>query len=61
MGIFPRFQTGEHSLRINKSKITGKNNFNGDHFEIESNHGQRKDEKTLFWILLRICNQCFNL
>ena len=32
----------------NRRKITGENIFNGDHFEIEGNHGSSKDEKTLF-------------
>ena len=45
---------------INKSKITGENTFNGDHFEIQGNHGSSKDEKTLFiyvfQALFRFCN-----
>ena len=45
---------------FDKSKITGKNTFNGDHFEIEGNHESSKDEKTLFWVFLQICDQCFN-
>ena len=57
---FLRFQTGERVLRVNKSKITGENTFNGDHFEIEGNHESSKDEKTLFWVFLQICDPCFN-
>ena len=30
---------------VNKSKITGENTFNGDHFEIGGNHGSSKWEK----------------
>ena len=58
--IFLRFQTKERVLRANKSKITGENTFNGDHFEIEGNHRSSKDEKILFWIFLQISDQCFN-
>ena len=47
--------------RFNKSKITGENTFNGDHFEIEDNHELSKDEKSLFWVFLQICDPCFNL
>ena len=39
---------------------TGKNIFNGDHFEMEDNHESTKDEKTLFLFLLQICDPCFN-
>ena len=59
-GIFLRFQIEECVLRVNKSKITGENNFNVDHFEIEIKHGSSTDEKTLFWVFLLICDQSFN-
>ena len=39
---------------------TGKNIFNGDHFEMEDNHESTKDEKTLFLFLLQICDLYFN-
>ena len=58
--FFLRFQTKERILRVNKSKITCENTFNGDHFEIEGNHGSSKDEKLLFWVFLQTCDQCFN-
>ena len=58
--IFFRFQTGECILRVNKCRITSENTFNRDHFEIEGNHGTSKDEKSLFWPFLQICDQCFN-
>ena len=58
--FFLRIQTEERVLRVNKSKITGENTFNGDHFEIEGKHGLSKDEKTLFWVLLQIFDQCFD-
>ena len=47
-------------LRVNKSKITGGNTFNGDHFQIECNHALSKDEKTSFWLFLQICDENFN-
>ena len=47
--FFLRFQTEEGLLRVNKSNITGKNTFNGDHFEIEGNNESSKDGKILFW------------
>ena len=53
--FFWRFQTEERVLRVSKSKITGENTFNGDHFEIEGNHESSKDEKTLFGVFLQIC------
>ena len=28
---------------VDKSKVTGGNTFNGDHFDIEGDHGSRKD------------------
>ena len=46
--IFLKFQIEEHVLRVNKSKITGENTFNGDLLHTEGNHRSRKDEKTLF-------------
>ena len=58
--IFLRFQSGERVLRVNKNKITGKNTFNGDYFESEGNQRSSKDKKTLFWVVLQICDQCFN-
>ena len=59
--IFLRFQSGERVLRVTKNKITSKNTFNRDYFEIEGNHGSSKDEKTLFWMFLQICDQCIKL
>ena len=58
--FFLRFQTEERVLKVNKSNITGVNTFNGDHFGIEGKHGSSKDQKTLFWVFLQICDQCFN-
>ena len=49
-----RFQTEERVPRVNESKINGENTFNGDHFEIESNHGSRKNKKVLLWVFLQI-------
>ena len=45
---------------VKKSEITGENTFNGDHFEIETNHGPSKYEKTLLWVFLQNCDQCIN-
>ena len=47
-------------LKVNKSKITGENTFNRDHFETEGNHESSKDKKALFWVFLQICDQYFN-
>ena len=38
----------ERLLRINKSKITGGNNFNGDNFATEGNYDSNNDGRTLF-------------
>ena len=59
-GIFLRFQTEERVLRVNRSKITGENTFNGDNFEIEDNHESTEDDQTLFCFFLQICDSCFN-
>ena len=59
-GFFLRFQTEECVLRVDKSKITGENTSNGDHFEIVGNYESSKDEKTLFWVILQICYPRFN-
>ena len=56
-----RFQTEEYVLRVNKSKITGENTFNGNNFEIQGSHGSSKDKKTLCWIFFMIFDNCFNL
>ena len=58
--FFLKFQTEELILRVNKSEINGENTFDGNHFEIKSNHEQSKDEKPLFGLFLQICDQCFN-
>ena len=54
--FFWRFQNKERVLRVNKSKITGENTFNGNNFDSEGNHGSSKDEKTF----LMIFDQHFN-
>ena len=58
--FFLRAQTEGRVLRVNKSKITGENIFNGDHFENEGKHGSIKDEKAFFWLVLQVYDQCFN-
>ena len=58
--FFLRLQSEEGVLAVNKSKIIGENTFNGDHFQIEGNHGSSKSEETLLWIFLQICDYCFN-
>ena len=45
---FLRSQTKERVLRVNKSEVTGENDYNGDLSEIEDNHESRKDQKTWF-------------
>ena len=49
-----RFQTEEHVLRVNKSKITGENAFHGDLFETEDNHESIKPEKLGFTYFSRL-------
>ena len=48
-------------LRVNKTKITGEDAFNGNHFGIKDNHESSNDEKTLSWVFLQICDPCFNI
>ena len=54
-----KIETEEWVLRVNKSKVSGENKFNGYHFVTEGNHGSSKDKKVLFWVVLSICDQCF--
>ena len=58
--FFWSFQTEERVLRVNKSKITGENAFNGGLFEVEDNHESSKDEKIWFYIFFQICYPCFH-
>ena len=44
--FFQRFQTKVRSLRVNEHKITIKNAFNRDHFEIKGDHESTNDKKT---------------
>ena len=60
-GTFLRFQTEERIPKVNEIKIVGKNTFNGDHFETETNHESRKDKKALFWVFLQIYDQSLTL
>ena len=53
--LFWRFQTDECILKVNKSKITSENTFNGYNFDIEGKHESSKGKKTLFWVFLQIC------
>ena len=49
--LFQRFQTKQPVLKVNKSKITAANTFNGDTFETECNsesNNQIKMEKQFF-------------
>ena len=36
--FFQRFKIEEHVLRVNKTKSTGENDFNGDNLGNEGNH-----------------------
>ena len=58
--LFLRCQIEERILRVNESKVTDENTFNGDYFEIEGNHGPNKDDKILCWVFFMICDECFN-
>ena len=59
--FFQRFQTEERVLRVNESKITDENIFNGGYFETESKDESNNDEKIWFWVFLQICDPCFPL
>ena len=58
--FFLRFQTEEHILGVNKSKVIGENTFMVNDFDIEGNHDSSKDKETLILVFLQICDQCFN-
>ena len=40
-------------LRVNKTKITDEDAFNGNHFGIKDNYESSNDEKTLSWVFCR--------
>ena len=46
--FYLRLQTEEHVLRVNKSEMTGENDFHAEPFEIEDNHESSKNKKTWF-------------
>ena len=48
------FQTKEHVLRVNKSKITGGNTLNGYHLDIKGDHKLSKDEINFLGLFLQI-------
>ena len=59
--LFWRFRLKERVLRVNKSKIADKNNFNGINLKIGGNDESSKDKKAFFDVFLRICYSRFNL
>ena len=58
--LFQRFQTKVHTLRVNETKITSDNAFNGDHFRTEGNLEYSYNENTLFWLYFQIFDLYFN-
>ena len=46
--FFFKFLTEECILRVKKTKMTCRNMFNGEHFDIDGNHGLNKDQKFFF-------------
>ena len=50
----------ERLLRVNKTKITGGSNFNGDNFVAEGSYDSNNDEKILFWVFSLISRRWFN-
>ena len=57
--LFQRFRTKVLTLRVNETKITSENAFNGDHFKTEGNHESGKDENHVL-VFFQICYLCFN-
>ena len=56
-----RFQSKDHVLRIKKSKITGENTLNGDHFKIKSNYETTKDKKLYFGYFFQFVTRTLTL
>ena len=46
--FFQRFQTEKQVVKVNKSKITGENTFDGDHFATVANYDSNNGEENLF-------------
>ena len=53
LAFLSRFQTKEQILWVNKSKITGENTFNGDHFGLKGDHESIKEVKILFGVIFQ--------
>ena len=58
-GIFQRFQTEVHALRVIETKVTTRNDLNRDHFGVKGNYESDNNEKTLLWVFLQISDPCF--
>ena len=58
--LFQRFRTKVLTLRVNETKITSENAFNGDHFKTEGNQESGHNKNTLFWVYFQIFDPCFN-
>ena len=46
--FFQRFQSDDRVLRVIKTRITGENSFNGDHFGTEGNQESSNNKKNPF-------------
>ena len=46
--FFQRFQSDDRVLRVSKTRITGENSFNGDHFGTEGNQESSNNKKKPF-------------
>ena len=58
-GIFQRFQTEVHALRVIETKVTTRSAFNRDHFGVKGNYESDNNEKTLLWVFLQISDPYF--
>ena len=58
--LFQRSRTKVHTLRVNETKITSENAFNGDHFKTEGNQESGHNKNTLFRVYFQIFDPCFN-
>ena len=57
--LFQRFRTKVLTLRVNETKITSENAFNGDHFKTEGNQESGHNKNTLWGYIHQPCTPFF--
>ena len=61
MAFFQRFQIHVWAQRVNETKITSENTFNGNHFRTKCNHESSNKEKPYFGCFFRFVSHALTL